>query len=244
MLVLLVASSALGGRWYEACEVEYWGEPKACEQAPSEPKERPEVPAVPKAKNGPRAYDSDPFVWSAYEDPTDVRFWDDGGDWVPSRPLREVLADPTEENVARYRAWVRQKLELAERGQKLLWGDAPVRGAREVAVLHGEADLDDVVDFGDVRILYFYQSGCGHCRASTSLVHKLEELGAEVHPIYLDEPCPDHPSSVPYTEALASRIDVTGTPTWLVEVNGRRAVLRGRSTLQGIAGAADRLRNP
>lgn len=240
MLSLLVATSfAQSGPWFDECDLSYFGSGECRREAPEESPEATEETEVPVApmKKGLRELDAEPFAWQAYEDPRDVRFWDDGGDWVPPRPLREVLAEPTPENVTRYRAWVAKKLELAQAGHQLLWGEAPQREATP------KVDLVELerqraaprVDWANVQVVYFYQSSCPHCQKSKPVVAELQERGAEVIPVYLDRPDPAYGVSTPYTKEMAGMLQVEGTPTWLVNVGGTRTVVRGTTTLARLA---------
>lgn len=236
MLLLLAATDLVWAQslWVDACEVDYFSEETGCRrEAPEPPEAAEEDPASPEAtkKKSLREWDAEPFDWAAYQDPRDVRFWDDGGDWVPPRPLREVLADPTPENLERYRAWVDQKLEVSRVGHELLWGAAPQRGAvPEVKV--GQSPKVPRVAWDRVSILYFYQSTCPHCRKSKPLVANLKARGVEVIPVYLDREDPDYGESIPYSRELAERVEVAGTPTWLVSVYGRQTVVRGATTME------------
>lgn len=246
MLGLLAASSALAGTWFEACAVDYWGPGTACVSAGRDAPEANPVPEAPKdlMKKGPRDFDADPFDWRAYEDPGDPRFWDDGGEWVPPRPLREVLADPSAENIARYRVWVGRKLELAQMGQELVWGPPPTHAARApVEVAPRLQPRPELVPWDRLKVIYFYQASCGHCQASIPLVHELDARGVEVLTVHLDRPSPAHPDSVPYTRAMAELLQVEGTPTWVLELDGRQGVLRGRTTLAELAAGVEQLRN-
>jgi len=234
MLWLLAASSAGAGPWQE-CRLDYWGDCRPL-RPPAKPEGNPRVPAAPERKNersSIRALDDEPFDWRHYEDPKDIRFWDDGGDYVPARPLREVLADPTAENVERYRRWVARKLELAQRGQQLVWGTPPRREKPEPVDL--TTPTSALVNWREVSIVYFYQAACPHCQASTALVHELEERGAQVLAVHLDRASADHPRSVAYTAEMAANLRVEGTPTWLVDVRGTQTVVRGRTTLERLA---------
>lgn len=235
--MLLVATSFAG----ESCRLNYWGDEGECPRRTSAPNVAPAVtneasstPPSPK-KSSIRELDEEPFDWAAYQDPTDVRFWDDGGDWVPSRPLRETLANPTPENVARYRRWTEQKLELAQMGQQAIWGAAPTRQVVDTARSEVVSESQPRVSWDGIRVVYFYQSGCPHCRASIPLVQDLRKRGVEVLPVYLDRPEPELGESSPYTAEMRASLPVEGTPTWLVDNGVHQTVVRGRTTLGRLA---------
>ena len=230
------APANAGGGWFESDCISYWGD--ACRRAdtpaalPAEEKE--EVTSI-------RDADALPFSWDAYRDPANLVYWDDGGEWQPSRPFMELVRDPTAENMRKYRRWTEDKAQVAADLQRLLALDVAVTGPRipsPVLDVNMESELDQVVrdptpamDWGQVRIVYFYQSSCPHCQRSVAVVDALERFGATVLPVFLDAASPEHPGSVPYDERMRGVFRVEATPTWVVQVGGQRGAIEGYATV-------------
>ena len=204
--VCLLAEQAGAGEWFD-----YWGEATPVEEV---------EPAKP-APQAVREYDALPFDWAAYADPSDPRFWDDGGDYQPPRPLLELARNPTPENAARYREWMEAKAALSTELHSLIWGEAPQTKKVRPSVI-----------WGQVRVIYVYSATCGHCKRSAPTVAALREIGARVVTMYTDAPSPEYPNSLPYEGAIAQALPVVGTPTWVLEVEGRRALVQGYAPIE------------
>jgi hypothetical protein len=197
------------GAWFSR-PLDYWG--GAPYGAPlAEPSSAPaptgEAPSAPE--------EAAAFDWADYADPRTEQFWKDG-DHVPPAPLLEVIRSPTPENVARYRAWTSQQLEVAA------W----------VSELLAAPDAAPPVSWSGVQVVYFYASACGYCRKNTPEVLELMTLGADVMPVHLDRPSPAYPSSTLWSAEMGSLVEVEGTPTWVLVAEGKRRVVRGYATVE------------
>lgn len=203
MLSTLLATSAVAGEWFEA-PLTFWGEPYGItSQAPAPAAEAPTTSEAPEA-----------FDWADYADPRTPTFWKEG-DHVPPAPLLELIRNPSSDNVQRYREWTAKKLEVAALVSKLV--------AEEPA---------PPVSWRGVQVVYFYASSCGYCAKSTPTVLALAELGADVMPVHLDRPSPAYPSSTPWSDEMASQVEVFGTPTWVLVTGGQRRTVRGYATVE------------
>jgi len=219
-------------------EIDYWNEQAEARRtaAAARPSERPLRPM-----------DAGEFRWEDYEDPTTDVFWDDGGDYVPPRPLRVVAADPTPANVARYLRWQQRKLEvisaLDEEVARQL-ASAPKRArpapAQQRAVAPGEAEAirqgGAPIDWRRLDVVFFYSSDCPHCQASVETVRALEGLGARVIPVQTDwrQRPPLLSGSVPYDEQIAREQPIEAVPTWIASYGGDRVTMQGAVTVQSI----------
>lgn len=232
---LVLTSLALAGSWFDGTRLDYWGEGPGPEQAETAAGEGTQEASP--VSSSIRAADSLPFDWSNYEDPANVLFWDEGGDYVPPRPLREVMAHPTEENIVRYQAWVLRKMEVASRTQSLVWGELHAALPESPATAAYEGPLD----WTRVGVVFFYADACPHCHKAFPTVHALQEAGAEVHPVYLDRPSAELPGSVPYDEELRAAFTVRGTPTWVFRYQGEVARVPGNRTMVEIEDTVRRM---
>jgi thiol-disulfide isomerase/thioredoxin len=153
--------------------------------------------------------------WSELLDPTSEAFWKEG-EHVPPAQLMAVIRDPSAENVNRYRAWQRKKLEMSS------W----------VAQLVAEPDVRPQVDWSRVTVVYFYAMGCGVCARNAPVVDELAALGADVMPVHLDRPSPRWPSSTPWSAEMSGLVNLQGTPTWVLVQGERRITVRGLASLE------------
>ncbi len=215
MLALMLFAAISHAQWFDHQELDYWGDGGNATNARA--LEIEEDVSI-------RSFDSLPFDWDAYSNPSDVRFWDDGGDYVPPLPLRVVAADPSAENIERYRDWMQRKLALTQQVHLALWGkrEAP------------NTDLSPI-DWSSVHIVYFYQTGCQHCERSLPTIQSLRQSGAQVYPVYLNEPSPELPNSTPYTAQMRRALPVEGTPTWVLQHGDERTQIQGYASLAQIA---------
>jgi len=202
-----------------------------------------------------RQRDSLPFDWSRYEDPRSPEFWDDGGDYVPPRPLREAVSNPTPANLDAYVAWQARRLEvlaafetkMAQNAINKLTGSAPsgvisraTDSATDGAVRSQGAaphDTQAAIKWKELELLYFYQSSCPHCVAQKEHVETLAKRGVRISFIQMDagERPPLHVRSVPYTQAHSNQFRVTATPTWVFRRHGRSVRLQGEQSEGEIA---------
>jgi len=219
-------------RWFGAGRLDYWGgKPYGTgpgmvtgelaawrdehEVLEEDQREAPAHPQTPKAT----ARTSAEPDWDALLDPTNEAFWREGNH-VPPAQLMAVVQDPSPENVERYRAWQRKKLEVTG------W----------VSQLVAEPDLRPAIDWSGVTVVYFYAMGCSVCARNAPVVDELMELGADVMPVHLDRPSPRWPSSTPWQAEMAAGVDLVGTPTWVLVKDGERVTVRGMASRERLEG--------
>jgi hypothetical protein len=223
-------TSALhGGGFFGGRDLDFWSEGR---RVPSFPpsgeasKGSTTFAGAPVAPSGSliRQRDAQPFDWSRYSDPKNPEFWDDGGDYVAPRPLRESVAHPTPENLEAYLAWQAKRLEvvatfdakLAEHALGILGASSSPRGDAKEKEKLLKKNADDV-RWNELDLLYFYQSSCPHCQAEKKHVEDLARRGVRVVFIQMDagDNPPLHAGSVPYTAAHSRQFAITATPTWI-----------------------------
>ena len=217
-------------RWFGAGRLDYWGgKPYGTgpgmvtgelaawrdEVLEEDPRTAPTRPRTPEAAVSGSAEPD----WDALLDPTNEAFWREG-DHVPPAQLMAVVQDPSAENVERYRAWQRKKLEVTG------W----------VSQLVAEPDVRPAIDWSRVTVVYFYAMGCSVCARNAPVVDELMELGAEVMPVHLDRPSPRWPSSTPWQAEMAAGVDLVGTPTWVLVKDGERVTVRGLASRERLEG--------
>ena len=204
--MLLATDLALGGTWFEGV-LDYWGGKPYGPPATVAAEAPLEAEGAERDRVEPPSNEVD---WDVLLDPTSEAFWREG-DHVPPPAMMALIRDPTPENVARYRAWELKKMEATGR----------------IAQLLVDAEKPPPVDWRGVQVVYFYASSCGYCKKNAPVVRELLELGADVMPVHLDRPSPDYPTSTPWSPEMAQLVDVIGTPTWVLVVDGERKVVRG-----------------
>jgi thiol-disulfide isomerase/thioredoxin len=193
-----------------------------------------------------RQRDALPFDWSRYEDPSSPEFWDDGGDYVAPRPLREAVANPSPENLQRYTAWQAKRLAvLAVFGERLAQVGAGVASPAPTGPVSGTQARGAApapqtatrIPWRELDLLYFYQSSCPHCRAEKEHVEDLARRGVRVSFVQLDagDLPPLHLRSVPYTAALSKQFGITATPTWVFRYRGQVLRLEGEQPESALA---------
>lgn len=208
--------------YFDGKDLDYWGEgKKVLPFVPSLKTPGPEASSsAPPSGSIIRQRDAEPFDWKHYENPSSPEFWDDGGDYIAPRPLREAVANPTPENLQKYAAWQARRLAVvAEFNQKLVAHTLGV-DARTGAELDRGSRQHKKTNHGDLRevsLLYFYQSSCPHCQAERERVEALRRRGVQVTFVQLDsaENSPLHEPSVPYSPELSRQFAITATPTWV-----------------------------
>jgi|GEM_PF-1682602 len=214
---------ALADGFFAGRDLDYWNEGKRVRPAVSStrlpspsPAQAAENSLPPPSGSIIRQRDALPFDWVRYSDPKFPEFWDDGGDYVAPRPMREAVTHPTKENLDRYVTWQAKRLEvIAEFSEKLALhvlasetsgapkastSPAPppsitafpqitqvTQAKREtLATSKASPRKDTAVRWAEVEILYFYQSSCTHCQAEKDHVEDLTRRGARVSFIQLD----------------------------------------------------------
>lgn len=251
--VALGPSRARAQEFFVTPELDFWGEGGAG-RAPARP-----AAAGGEGRHPVRKIDERPFRWEDYADPSNEAFWDDGGDYIPPRPLRVAAANPTPENIANLLRWQRRKLEAisqvqAEVARQMATDpDAtapapdpiagfvrPTSGAPTAAAVGGAAAEGGggvaPIEWAQVSLVLFYSASCPHCRASVATVQELERRGATVIPVQVDweENAPLFPGSAHYTAELAEVQPVDSVPTWVASYAGNKATMQGRVTVESI----------
>ena len=85
--------------WFGGTDLDYWREGKKIQIHNGTVTEPLSQIQIKKSDSSViRAHDSEPFDWKNYEDPKNILFLDDGGTYIPPRPWREVVANPSPEN--------------------------------------------------------------------------------------------------------------------------------------------------
>jgi hypothetical protein len=236
---LLLPRSVRAQEFYDHADLDFWSEagpPKAA---------APNVHSVPARK-----LDQREFRWEDYTDPTNDAFWDDGGDYVPPRPLRVAAANPTPENVAKYLTWQRRKLDTIAALQKQVEQQVaaeesvsprapepppapPPQGMSEGAPV---SDSTLPFDWGQVEVVFFYGSYCPHCQKSVEVVKELEHRGAKVIPVQVDwqQRPPLLPGSAKYTADIAKAQPVQAVPTWIASYGLNQITLQGEVTVESM----------
>ena len=266
------ASSAMqGGGFFNGRDLDFWSQGKRV--PPYLPSDRsPEAVGRPGDALPPpsgsiiRQRDALPFEWSRYQDPKNPEFWDDGGDYVAPRPLREAIANPTSQNLEAYLAWQAKRLEIVAAFDAKLAQSAVASLGKQLPALAAAAAPASVEDearakastirWQEIDLLYFYQSSCPHCIAAKEQVESLARRGVRVTFIQLDagEQPPLHRRSVPYTRAHSDQFRITATPTWVFRRRSASARLQGAqsegelltqiSTLFSVSRNPQQQRNP
>lgn len=221
--LVALAQQGMGGNFnfFGGADIDYWNEGRRTRSlslfpAPATQSSQSSSVAVPFSGSSIiRANDSKPFNWDDYFDPSKPEMWDDGGDFIPPRIFRETVKDPTPQNIEKYLAVQKEKARLVARFQEAL------RSHNETN--ETVATKQKSFDWRATRILYFYQTGCPHCRKDKPIIERINSLGAQVVFVQLDanKNPPLHAGSVVYTEAMERRYAVSATPTW-VFVNGTK----------------------
>ncbi|HYX31590.1 MAG TPA: hypothetical protein VE954_00660 [Oligoflexus sp.] len=250
----MAATLANAQSFFGGTDLDYWKEgprPMARPLKPElqKPKETGRTPdskeaeKVTIATSAIRANDTRPFNWSDYSDPKSIFFWDDGGDWAPPRPFREVASNPTPENVNQYITWLNKKGEVAARVQSAL--DERVSEGRPKPSSQSPNPQPTrprrELDLRKLDLIYFYQTTCPHCQRSVGVVEQLRKMGARVIAVQLDykiEP-PLHKGSVPYTDKLRSEHPISATPSWIFSYENQTFNREGFITISDIYDIVD-----
>ena len=198
-----------------------------------------------------RQSDTLPFDWKNYDDPKSAEFWDDGGDYVAPRPLREAVANPTPENLEKYANWQAKRLVvIAEFNQKLV-AHSMAKASTSDSLSNKKSSSSEQksaskINLREVSLMYFYQSSCPHCQAEKEHVEELKRQGVQVTFVQLDldENPPLHKSSVPYSAALSKQFAITATPTWIFRRRESSARLQGEQSQDDLMQEISKLFNP
>ena len=246
VLLAMCSSAALADGFFGGRDLDFWKEGKRVVPAVPTPGVKKDVAPQDTALPPPsgsiiRQRDALPFDWKRYDSPSNPEFWDDGGDYVAPRPLREAVANPTKENLERYVAWQAKRLEVvAVFGEKLA---AHALGSASGNAPSGPRDperqgprlasrMESPVRWNEVEILYFYQTSCPHCRAEKEHIEDLARRGARVSFVQLDagERPPLHARSIAYTREHSAQFAITATPTWILRRREKVVRLEGEQS--------------
>ncbi|MEY3902515.1 MAG: plasmid transfer operon protein, partial [Pseudomonadota bacterium] len=214
-----LADESIAVRFFDGQDIDYWSEGKRVK--PFIPQARPvteKQSSLLPSGSLIRQRDALPFDWKKYEDPQNPEFWDDGGDYVAPRPLREAVANPSQENLEKYAEWQARRVAiLAEFNRKLLLQNAAQKDSRISEKKTRSEQSRIPLNLREVQLLYFYQSSCPHCQAAKAQVEELRRKGVHVTFIQLDseESPPLHQPSVKYSSSLSKQFAVSATPTWV-----------------------------
>lgn len=246
--------------WFGGRDLDYWNEGKMVRGISKESRLRFDSGAegLPITESIIRSTDFLPFDWQQYEDPLSPQFWDDGGNYVPPRPLRIVAANPTEENIAKYREWQRRKMEIITRVSHVLGTDVPTAQGAEASVgknelpQHGsfegprrsEAQTSARnLDWSQVTATFIYRSSCPHCQREVGVIDELRKRGTKVIALQLssDKEKPIVPQSFPLSNDEAARLNINVTPTLVLTVKGKSTRIEGYSSEDEITEEARKL---
>ena len=198
-----------------------------------------------------RGKDNEKFNWKNYKDPKNPEFWDDGGDWIPPRPFREAVANPTPENIDAYMNWIKTKTAMLDRFNVALktyvHGHTiePQVQIEKTSLNQNLSQRNISIDWRQFQVAYFYQTSCPHCQKSIPVVRRLQNLGAKMTYIQLDSRKyePTFPNSIPYTKELDEKFHVNSTPTWFIKYRNSFTSLGGERSLEELTRAGLALKN-
>lgn len=203
--------------WFHGNDIDYFSEGRKVKD-PLKPTPPQQMTNAIAGRMPVREYDKRPFNWADYDDPASPVFFDDGGDYTMPRPLQFLIANPTKENAAKYKAWQNKKIETSMMIAKLL-----------------SSDVDDKLDenWKKVGLYYFYSSTCSACRAQSPVISELEKRGVKVTPVQVDyQSAPAlYPNSLNYDEHMKRGFSITATPSFAIFGNGKSENWQGYTTL-------------
>lgn len=261
MPVLLMCSSicltsvyAKEFQYFSGRDIDYWGEGKMVSESifvRNEETTKENNQAYFSGSNPIRSSDTKHFDWNNYKDPSKAEFWDDGGDWIPPRPFREAVANPTKENIKSYLEWMMKKTEMVDKFQIALTSYTSGAPEKQLPKIEQNPKLNKEItkqnardlNWQKVQIAYFYQTACPHCRSSANVIEEAQNLGANVKFVQLDanKNPPLHENSIPYDENLERDFHVTVTPTWFVKVGSNYTELTGEMNFIELSNVAKQL---
>lgn len=245
---------AEGFNWFGGRDIDYWNEGRMVTGSESSLVEddSPDV-TLPVTDSVVRSTDFLPFDWKAYENPLSPQFWDDGGNYVPPRPLRMVAANPTRENVDRYLAWQKRKFDVTDNLSRVLAArhNSSSQGNKQNPAPDGgkerrsEPSVSRSNDFNwnNVTLSFIYRSSCPHCQRELSTISKLKTLGAKIMSFQLmsQSEKPLLENSQPLSNADASRLNISVTPTLIIKAGGKQSRIEGYADFETIEDEARRL---
>lgn len=226
----MAQSSFFGGKdidyWNKGNRVQAWDEPAATIPGLPTPSPTPSSQAASAGPLSPRIRDNDarPFSWDDYNDPRKPTYWDDGGEYIPPRPYRELVANPTKENAKKYIEWQVSKMRSVETFTRALasvgTGSSSQTNTQSRQPSNGVPRQD--FDWRKVDVLFFYVTSCPYCKRNHPEVTRLKSLGARLVAIQIDAQNPLLiPGAIPFDDAMKSQFQISATPTWIMMAGGR-----------------------
>ena len=223
--------------YFNGKDIDYWSEGKSVSsQLPKKTKLIPENAEFSQPHFSIRQRDSLPFDWNNYQNPSSPEFWDDGGDYIAPRPLREAVSNPTAENLDKYAAWQAKRIVLIAEFDQKLSARRGIEQAEKSKNKKGAKKKIAHLNLREIQLMYFYQSSCTHCRAEKNHVESLARQGIQVTYIQLDSDTlpPLHKNSVPYSKTLSKQFQISATPTWVFRRREKTAQLQGAQSDEAI----------
>jgi thiol-disulfide isomerase/thioredoxin len=234
--------------FFDGQDIDYWSEGKRVQPFVPRTVDPAKKSALPPLSGSViRQRDALPFDWKKYEDPENPEFWDDGGDYVPPRPLREAVAHPTQENLEKYAQWQAKRIAVIADFNRQLVSQSLAQGVNSKPSTSVDSMKNNArTNFREVQLLYFYQSTCPHCLAAKPQVEELRRKGVNVTFVQLDsdESPPIHHPSVKYSSAFSKQFAVTATPTWIFRRRESSVRLQGGQSDDVLHAEISKLFNP
>ena len=227
LLILLLVNIKLNSYadWFNGSDIDYWGENKKIQIDNNQQNNLKKNNNVISFNSEIRAKDKEKFNWSNYKNPSNIEFYDDGGDFVPNRPWREVLANPTKENIKNYMEWQSKKISITNEVSKLMAenADTPIPLSQQPSLdINKLSKINQVnekkINWQSLQVLYFYKTKCVFCQKSIPIVETLKEHNVLFIPVQLDwkDSEPIYKESVNFDEKLQKAYQIKGTPTWII----------------------------
>lgn len=216
----LFAGSAAAKEWFQK-DIDYWNEglQQRALSIPEGDARRPQSEMGFSGATLIRSSDSEPFSWEQFMNPRNPEFWDDGGTHIPPRPFREVMLDPTPENIRRYNSWIGARSKLLARFNR----------AMEEEKLK---ELAASVDFSRIEAFYVFADECPYCVSDTGTVSQLRKIGLGITPVRLYGDSSElHPDSSDLSALPQGSPVPEATPTWILRLPGGGLLsLQGKQT--------------
>ena len=189
-----------------------------------------------------RENDARPFSWEDYNDPKKATFWDDGGDYIPPRPYRELVINPTPENAKKYLEWQVSKMKSVETVNRLLGNSSGSSPSAQSNRAPSAKPSKNAFEWKKVDVLFFYLSTCPHCKRNLPEVSELKRKGARLIAVQIDsEKTIVVPGAVGFDDALKAQFKISATPTWIMMANGHLERSEQYLSLDALTGLAKRL---
>lgn len=243
-LLATATAHAGNGNWFQGRDVDYWNEGRKVRGASAVANQFREDDAtlqnLPPSSNIIRSTDFLPFDWKNYENPQSPQFWDDGGNYVPPRPLRILAVDPSDANVERYLAWQRLKVETTNRLSQLLGAhhnsDVEARAPDNTRAnderprqLPASVHSESRIEWGQLSLSYVYRSSCPHCKHMKPVIEELARRGVRVtaYQIGAGVEAPAFPNSKAISQTELASLGVSVTPTLFIRNNQKTSKIEG-----------------